>query len=132
MVLVYTEALVSYMIMPLQTLDIWTNYKTYKMKGFHIIQISLCDSSLVLSIVRKTCNNIWNLFKNKLGLKKKIYDRVNQIYIVTSLLYPRLFCGERDLTTYPLILFFYFVLRISEIVIIWEMTSFHLLNTSRH
>lgn len=102
------------------------------MKGFHIIQISLCDSSLVLSIVRKTCNNIWNLFKNKLGLKKKIYDRVNQIYIITSLLYPRLFCGERDLTTYPLILFFYFVLRISEIVIIWEMTSFHLLNTSRH
>lgn len=46
MVLVYTEALVTYMIMPLQTLDIWTNYKTYKMKGFHIIQISLCDSSL--------------------------------------------------------------------------------------
>lgn len=94
MVLVYTEALVSYMIMPLQTLDIWTNYKTYKMKGFHIIQISLYDSSLVLSIVRKTCNKIWNLFKNKLGLKKKkIYDRVNQIYIVTSLLYPGLFCG---------------------------------------
>lgn len=73
------------------------------MKGFHIIQISLCDSSLVLSIVRKTCNNIWNFFKNKLGFKKEeeIYDRVNQIYIVTSLLYPRLFCGERDLTTYP-------------------------------
>lgn len=41
------------------------------MKGFYIIQIFLCDLFFGLSIVRKICNNNWNLFKNKFGFKKR-------------------------------------------------------------